>query len=65
MSTMSTAGHWEPMTSPQLENAQLFQLAESHQAVILHPTAPFERFLMKIDQTEVFMNMEFQKNTQV
>ena len=46
MSTMSTAGHWEPMTSPQLENAQLFQLAEGHQAVILHPAAPFERFLM-------------------
>ena len=37
---MTTKERWRPMASSELENAQLFKFAESHQAVVLYPTTP-------------------------
>ena len=36
------------MASSELEDAQFFELAESHQAMVLHPTAPEMIFTMMI-----------------
>ena len=39
------------MASTEFENAQLFKFAESHQAVVLHPTAPGMRLTMEVDNS--------------